>query len=169
GGEEGQAQVVGGGLGRRFAPAAGAPRGSGLVGTPSYVAPEQARGHEAVTTASDVYGLGAILYELLTGEPPFKARTALATLMAVVESPPRRPSRCNPRVPVDLEVICLKCLEKEPSRRYSGALDLAEDLARWRNGESIRARPAAPGERAWRWARRHPGMTALGLVTGLAW
>jgi WD40 repeat protein len=166
--ESGQPHVADFGLAKRFDPVAGVTLGSGTVGTPSYIAPEQARGNRAVTTAGDIYGLGAVLYELLTGEPPFRADTALATLLQVVEDPPPRPSLRNPRVPADLETICLKCLEKEPSRRYASALDLAEDLGRWRNGETIRARPATPGERAWRWTRRHPVVAALGLITGLA-
>jgi eukaryotic-like serine/threonine-protein kinase len=109
-----------------------------------------------------------VLYELLTGEPPFQGRTAMAVLLRVMERPPRRPAQCNPRVPADLETVCLKCLEKEPHRRYQSALELAEDLERWRNGEPVLARPAAPWERAWRWARRHPFGAGLSLVTALA-
>src|SRR5262249_32854279 len=166
--ESGQPHIADFGLAKRFDPAAGATLGWGVGAPPAYIAPEQAQGRQAVTTATDVYGLGTILYELLTGEPPFKGETALATMIEVMEKPPRRPSQINPRVPSDLEVICLKCLEKEPSRRYSSALALAEDLERFRNGEAIHARPAAPRERAWRWAKRHPLMIASSLVTGLA-
>src|SRR5262249_42789994 len=94
--------------------------------------------------------------------------TALATLIEVVERAPQRPSQCDVRVPADLEKICLKCLEKKPLARYSSAMDLAEDLERFQNGEPIHARTPAPGERAWPWAKRHPGMTALSLIPLLA-
>jgi WD40 repeat protein len=166
--EAGQPHVTDFGLAKRLDPEAAATLGTGLVGTPAYMAPEQAQGGRAVTTAGDVYGLGAILYELLAGEPPFKADSALATLLRVVEEPPRRPSLSNPAVPADLETICLKCLEKEPARRYASARELAEDLDRWRDGEPIRARRVGPWERARRWARRRPVIAGLSLVTGLA-
>jgi eukaryotic-like serine/threonine-protein kinase len=166
--EAGQPHVVDFGLAKRFDPAVGATQGSAAVGTPCYMAPEQALGGQAVTTATDVYGLGAILYELLTGGPPFRGETALATLLQVAERPPQRPALCNPRVPADLETVCLKCLEKEPHRRYRSALELAEELERWRKGEPILARPAGPWQRAWRWARRHPLAAGLALATGLA-
>jgi serine/threonine-protein kinase len=174
--ESGQPHVADFGLAKRFDPGAAA-LPSGIVGTPSYIAPEQARANQPVTTASDVYGLGAILYELLTGEPPFRGETEWMTLLQVVECPPRPPRLINPSVPADLETVCLKCLEKDPAQRYQSAAELADDLRRWRNGEPIAGRPVGLLEGWWRWCRRKPREAAIAalalalllLAVGGAW
>src|SRR5207245_9026502 len=122
----------------------------------------------AAVRATDVYGLGAILSELLTGSPPFKGETPLDTLQQVMYVEPVCPMQLQPKLPRDIQTICLKCLQKAPGDRYAGALDLAEDLRRFLAGEPILARPTAAWERAIKWARRRPAVAALVLVSSLA-
>jgi serine/threonine-protein kinase len=157
------------GLAKKLDDAAGPTRTGDVMGTPSYMAPEQALGRlDHIGPATDVYALGAILYELLTARPPFKAETAMDTMFQVMYAEPVRPGQLRARMPRDLETICLKCLEKEVARRYPSALALAEDLERFVNDEPIRARPVGPAGQAMRWARRRPAAAALVGVSGLA-
>jgi len=152
------------GLAKRLDDQANSADGGELAGTPSYMAPEQAASRgQPVGPGADIYALGAILYETLTGRPPFKGPTALDTVLQVLNDEPVPPAHLRPNLPRDLETICLKCLAKDARRRYASAADLAEDLRRFRHGAPIQARPISPLERAWKWAGRQPGHAALAL------
>jgi WD40 repeat protein len=165
---QGQPHVTDFGLAKRVAGDTQFTRTGAIVGTPSYMPPEQARAEKVLTTGVDVYSLGAILYELLTGSPPFRAQSPLDTVLQVLEREPESPRKANPRIDRDLETICLKCLEKDPQRRYDSAAALANDLERWLNGEAIRARPSTAVERFVKWARRRPAVAALVGVSAAA-
>jgi WD40 repeat protein len=159
---DGTPKVTDFGLAKRLDGADGPTQSGTVLGTPSYMAPElTGPGRPADSRPADVYALGAILYEALTGRPPFRAPTPVETILQVVSEEPVPPSRLQPQVPRDLETVCLKCLAKEPGRRYATAQALAEDLARFLAGEPTRARPVPAWERAGKWARRRPAVAAL--------
>jgi hypothetical protein len=168
---QGRPYVTDFGLAKRVQGASQQTQTGAIVGTPSYMAPEQARSEKLLTTAADVYGLGAVLYEVLTGRPPFQANTPLDTVLQVLEREPERPRTLNPQLDRDLETICLKCLEKEPGKRYGSAEALAEDLEHWLRGEPILARPSSTLERTTKWLRRQratAGPWAVGIFATLA-
>jgi WD40 repeat protein len=158
---DGRPHVADFGLAKRLSGATALTQSGAVVGTPGYVAPEQARGDRGASTAADVYSLGAILYALLTGRPPFQAATPLDTLLQVLEGEPPPPHSLNAAVDRELETVCLKCLERDPARRYESAAALADDLERWLKGEPISARAVSTPERLWRWCRRNPAAVAL--------
>jgi WD40 repeat protein len=149
------------GLAKRLGTDSRLTRAGAILGTPSYMAPEQAAAKADVSTAADVYALGAILYELLTDRPPFQADTPLDTLMQVLDCEPTPPRQIQSRVSRDLETITLKCLEKAPAKRYGSALEIAEELERWLAGAPIQARPGTVAERVVKWMRRRPTVTGL--------
>ena len=154
------------GLVKRFEDESGRTRTGSILGTASYMAPEQARGEpNRIGPAADQYSLGAVLYELLTGRPPFRGVSVLDTLDQVRNNEPVPPSRLQPKLPRDLETICLKCLEKDPARRYPQVSALAEDLHRFASGEPIVARPVSAPERLGRWCLRNKVVAALTGVT----
>ena len=165
--EAGQPFVADFGIARRLDVAERLTESGMVLGTPVYMAPEQARGGEATRT-SDVYGLGAILYELLTGRPPFVGETLADTFRQIEEDEPPPPRAFNARVNADLQAICLACLEKAPARRYASADLLAQDLDRYLRGEPTVVRPPGPARRAWKWALRHPVASGAGLVLLIA-
>ncbi|MGO9465271.1 MAG: protein kinase domain-containing protein [Isosphaeraceae bacterium] len=169
--ERGEPYVTDFGLAKRIEGDSEMTVSGAILGTPSYMAPEQASGRRgAVTTATDVHGLGAILYSLLTGRAPFQGKSVAEVLEAVRELAPNAPSKFSASIPRDLEIICLKCLEKDPPRRYASAQAVADDLHRYVAGEPITARPASSFERLWLWCKRNPklaaavGSTAAALV-----
>src|SRR5947208_802834 len=136
-----------------------------VLGTPSYMAPEQAVGNDAaITSTTDVYGLGAVLYQLLTGHPPFAGGTTFETVRLVLDTEPRQPRLLNPKIDRDLNTICLKCLDKDPQRRYASALALAEDLERWLKHEPIRARRTGLFTRGRKWLRRSPSIAVMAAM-----
>jgi len=142
-------------------------RDGAVLGTPSYMAPEQARGAREVGRAADVYGLGAMLYSVLTGRAPFVGASATDTVLEVIHRDPVGPRQLQPTIPLDLETICLKCLHKEPERRYPSAAAVADDLDHFLAGEPISARPVSRGERVWRWCQRNPRVAIPSLAAGL--
>src|SRR5437867_9059253 len=142
-----------------------------VLGTPSYMAPEQAMGNNAaVSSVTDIYGLGAVLYQLLTGQPPFAGGATYETIKLLLDTEPRQPRLLNPKINRDLSTICLKCLEKDPKRRYASSLALAEDLERWLKHEPIRARRTGIFARGKKWVRRNPtsALLAASLITLVA-
>jgi WD40 repeat protein/tRNA A-37 threonylcarbamoyl transferase component Bud32 len=172
---EGQPHLTDFGLAKLLDQDSGLTASAAVIGSPGFMAPEQAAGKtKQVTTAADVYGLGAVLYVLLTGKPVFPADTPLETIRRVIEQEPVRPRLANPAVDRDLETICLKCLHKEPARRYASAQALAEDLECWLRAEPIQARRATQVEKIWLWCRRQPmragltGALLLVFAVGLA-
>ncbi len=159
--DKGQPNITDFGLAKRVEGTSGMTQSGAIVGTPGYMAPEQVRAEKQLTTGVDVYGLGAILYELLTSRPPFTAKTPFDTLKEVLEREPVPPRSFDQAIDRDLETICLKCLRKEPAQRYASALELADELERYVRGEPILARPVGNLERTAKWVRRNPVVSAM--------
>jgi serine/threonine-protein kinase len=154
---DGQPKITDFGLAKAVEEGSTQTRSGIILGTPAYMAPEQARGESLrAGPLADVYALGAILYHLLTGRPPFEGATMVETIDQVLTRDPVPPTQLGGKVPADLETICLKCLQKEPTRRYGSAGELADDLKRFLDGEPIMARPVGRVERLWRWCKRNP-------------
>ncbi len=174
---DGTSKITDFGLAKKLDDSSGQTQTGAIMGTPSYMAPEQAEGKKDVGPLADVYALGAILYDCLTGRPPFRAATSFDTLMQVVSEEPVPPRTLNPSVPADLETVCLKCLNKNPRKRYASAKELADDLGRWLAGEPIKARPVGRVERYWIWCKREPVKALMvaalligtAVASGLAW
>jgi serine/threonine-protein kinase len=165
---DGVAKITDFGLAKKLEDESGQTVSGTVLGTPSYMSPEQAEGEiQKVGPLADVYSLGAVLYEMLTGRPPFRGTKMLDTLQMVRTREPVAPCELQPKVPGDLETICLKCLQKDPARRYTSAAALAEDLRRYLAGEPILARPVGAFERFWRWCRRNPRVAALSTAVVL--
>jgi len=162
--QQGQPHVTDFGLAKHVAGGSDLTRSGAIVGTPGYMAPEQAQARKDLTIAVDVYALGAVLYEILTGRAPFRSDSPLETLRQVIEQEPPRPGSLKAGLDGDVETICLKCLEKDATARYPSALALAEDLDRWLAGEPITARPAGRVERVWRWCRRNPALATASCL-----
>lgn len=172
--EQGEAHLTDFGLARLLETESTVTRTLEVLGTPSYMAPEQATGNNSkLSSATDVYGLGAVLYQLLTGHPPFAGGTTYETIKLLLDSEPRPPRSLNSKIDRELSTICLKCLQKDPKRRYSSALALAEDLEHWLKHEPIQAKPSGFFTHSRKWVRRNPSMTVLvtlliALATGLS-
>ena len=165
---EGHGQITDFGLAKRVEADAEMTASGAILGTPAYMAPEQATGRRGtITTATDVYGLGSVLYALLTGQAPFAGDSVVDTLTMVKEQPPAPPRKLNAKVPRDLEVICLKCLDKNPRRRDASAQSVADDLRAWLENRPILARPAGRLEKSVKWARRRPAIAALSALVVL--
>jgi WD40 repeat protein len=159
---DGAPKIVDFGLAKTLDEMSGQTHSGAIMGTPSYMAPEQADGRSnEIGPAADIYALGAILFDMLTGRPPFRAEKPMDTLRMVIEDEPLPPSRLNPKVPRDLETICLKCLQKRALGRYATALELADDLRRFQEGVPITARPVTRTERLLKWVRRRPALAAV--------
>ncbi len=163
----GEPHVTDFGLAKQMESVSSATLSGQLMGTPSYMAPEQAESGKDVTTSADVYGLGAIFYELLTGVPPHRGESIIETLKLIADTEPVSPIKHNPKVDRDLQTIAMKCLERDPAKRFPSARDLAEDLERWLRGEPIEARPVGTAEWIFKWMKRKPAQAAAAMLAVL--